>query len=50
MQDFEPYGYCYGHSATRKKHVDPTAAHMNHVHIGMTKKGAAAKTSFWRAR
>jgi hypothetical protein len=50
MQDFEPYSYCYGRSGKRKAHVDPTAAHMNHVHVGMTKKGAAARTSFWLAR
>ena len=33
-----------------KKHVDPTVGHRNHVHIGMTKAGAAARTSFWRGR
>jgi hypothetical protein len=50
MQDFEKYGYCYGRSGKLRKHLDPTAAHRNHVHIGMTKRGAAAKTSFWAAR
>jgi hypothetical protein len=30
-----------------KKHVDPTVAHRNHVHVGMTKAGALARTSFW---
>ena len=33
----------------RKKHLDPTQAHLNHVHIGMSKKGARAQTSFWQA-
>ena len=50
MQNFEKYGYCYGRSGKLRKHLDPTAAHRNHVHIGMTKRGAAAKTSFWAAR
>lgn len=47
MQDFEPYGYCYGRNGKLRKHLDPTAAHRNHVHIGMTKRGAAGRTSFW---
>jgi hypothetical protein len=50
MADFEPYGYCYGRSGRLRKHLDPTAAHRNHVHIGMSKRGAAGKTSFWSAR
>jgi hypothetical protein len=50
MQDFEPYGYCYGRNGKLRKHLDPTAAHRNHVHIGMTKRGAAGRTSFWTAR
>jgi hypothetical protein len=50
MEDFQPYGYCYGRSGKLRTHLDPTAAHRNHVHIGMTKRGAAAKTTFWVAR
>jgi hypothetical protein len=47
MQDFKPYGYCYGRSGKLRKHINATAAHRDHLHIGMTKRGAAAKTSFW---
>jgi hypothetical protein len=47
MQDFEPYGYCYSAKGKLRKHIDPTAAHRNHVHIGMSKRGAAGQTSFW---
>jgi hypothetical protein len=47
MGDFEPYDYCYGRSGKLRKHVNATAAHRDHLHIGMTKRGAAAKTSFW---
>jgi hypothetical protein len=45
---FGRYGYCYGRSGKRKKGLNPTAAHMDHVHIGFSKKGAAGRTSFWR--
>jgi hypothetical protein len=31
-----------------RKHVNVTVAHRDHIHIGMTKAGAAGKTSFWR--
>src|SRR5664279_4120927 len=29
-----PYSYCYGPNGKRRKHLDPTQAHMNHIHIG----------------
>jgi hypothetical protein len=48
MPDFEPYSVCYTKRGTLRKHVDPTVAHRNHIHIGMTKAGAKARTSFWR--
>ena len=48
MTQFEPYQQCYGKRGKLKKHVDPTVGHRNHVHVGMTKAGAAARTSFWR--
>ena len=47
MDDFQPYGYCYGRSGKLRKHLNATAAHRDHLHIGMTKRGAAAKTTFW---
>jgi len=47
MADFKPYGYCYGRSGKLRKHINATAAHRDHLHIGMTKRGAAAKTTFW---
>jgi hypothetical protein len=46
---FGRYGYCYGRNGQRRKHIDPTAAHMDHVHIGFSLKGARGQTSFWRA-
>jgi hypothetical protein len=41
------YSYCYGKNGKRKKNLDPTQAHMNHVHIELNKRGAAKKTTFW---
>jgi hypothetical protein len=48
MADFEPYGVCYSKSGKLRKHVNKTLAHRDHIHIGMTKAGATAGTSFWR--
>ena len=33
----------------RRRKVNPTVAHRDHLHIGMTRAGARAETSFWRA-
>jgi hypothetical protein len=43
------YSACYGKNGKRKK-VDRTTAHMDHVHIEINKLGAAKKTTFWNAR
>jgi hypothetical protein len=48
MLEFQPYRPCYGKRGKPRKKVDVTVAHRDHVHIGMTKAGAAGKTSFWR--
>jgi hypothetical protein len=42
-----PYSVCYDKKGRRKKHVDDTTAHRNHVHIGVNWAGARMKTSFW---
>jgi hypothetical protein len=48
MPDFVPYRVCFNRRGKEIKGIDPTVAHRDHVHIGMTRAGAAAKTSFWR--
>ena len=48
MRDFIPYGACFTRRGKEIKGVNPTVAHRDHVHIGMTRAGAAGKTSFWR--
>jgi hypothetical protein len=47
MTEFSPYDPCFTKRGKRRKKVDPTVAHRDHVHIGMTKDGAMARTSFW---
>jgi hypothetical protein len=47
MTQFTEYRPCYGKRGELKRKVDKTVAHRDHVHLGMTKQGAAARTSFW---
>jgi hypothetical protein len=42
-----PYSVCYDKDGKRKKNVDDTTAHRNHIHIGVNWAGARMKTSFW---
>ncbi len=48
MQTYRPYSPCLSKRGRLRRKVDKTLAHRNHVHIGMTKAGAAKRTSFWR--
>lgn len=43
-----PYRACFTKNGKPRKRVDRTTAHRDHIHIGMTKPGAAGKTSFWQ--
>ena len=47
MSQFSEYSPCYGKRGNLKRKLNKTIAHRDHVHIGMTKHGAAAQTSFW---
>jgi hypothetical protein len=49
VDEFKPYSPCFNENGERRKHVDPTVGHLNHLHIGMSKAGAAKRTSFWKA-
>jgi hypothetical protein len=44
------YAPCYSKRGKRRRHVDPTIAHYDHIHIGLSNPGAAQLTTFWRAR
>ncbi|HEX8103697.1 MAG TPA: hypothetical protein VF533_13860 [Solirubrobacteraceae bacterium] len=47
---FSDYAVCVDKKGRRRKRVDPTAGHLDHLHIGLSKAGAAARTSFWTAK
>lgn len=50
MDRMGEYSYCYRDNGKRKRNLDPTAAHKDHVHIELNWPGARKKTSFWRSR
>jgi len=50
MSQFRPYSPCLSKRGKLRRKVDKTIAHRNHLHIGMTKAGAAKHTSFWTRR
>jgi hypothetical protein len=41
------YSYCYTKKGKRKKSLNPTQAHMDHVHIELNMLGAKKRTTFW---
>lgn len=43
------YSYCYKKPGKKRRHLNPTAAHVDHIHIELNKPGSRAKTSFWRS-
>jgi hypothetical protein len=45
----DKYSYCFKKNGKRKNNLDPTQAHIDHIHIELNKKGARGKTSFWRS-
>jgi hypothetical protein len=47
MLDFIPYRACENEHGEIRRHVDPTTAHRNHIHFGLTKAGAMRRTSYW---
>jgi hypothetical protein len=49
MMQFQDYRPCFNKRGVRRERVDPTVAHRNHIHIGLTRAGAARRTSFWSA-
>ena len=42
-----PVQPCLSKRGKLGRKVDKTVAHRNHLHIGLTKAGAAKRTSFW---
>ena len=49
MAEFRPYWPCLNRNRDVRRHVDATVAHRDHLHLGLSKAGAARRTSFWTA-
>jgi hypothetical protein len=43
------YSYCYKPNGEKKSGLDPTQAHVDHVHLELNWPGARKRTSFWRS-
>jgi hypothetical protein len=50
MDEFKPYSPCLNRNGDMRKRVNATIAHRDHLHLGLSKAGAAKRTSFWTAR
>lgn len=44
-----PYDYCYRRDGRRRRHLDRTQAHIDHLHIELNWPGSRLGTSFWRS-
>ena len=47
---FRPYSECRRADGSPRRRVDATAAHRDHIRIGLTLDGAMGNTSFWTGR
>lgn len=43
------YEYCFRADGTKRRHLDRTQAHMDHIHIELNWAGARKQTSFWQS-
>lgn len=43
------YSYCYGRNGEKRDNLNPTQAHVDHVHIEVNRPGARKRTSFWQS-
>jgi hypothetical protein len=43
----DKYSVCFTERGKRRKRVNYTAAHKDHIHIGLSRAGARKRTSFW---
>ena len=50
MTQFKAYSPCFKKDGRPNKKVDPTTAHRDHIHFGISKAGAAGRTTFWRVK
>jgi hypothetical protein len=47
---FRPYSVCYDEDGRRRRNVNRTVAHRDHIHFGLSRRGARMLTSFWTRR
>jgi hypothetical protein len=47
METLRPYRACLRENGEPRRRVGATSAHRDHIHIGMSRDGAMARTSFW---
>jgi hypothetical protein len=45
----DKYGYCFNRRGKRRKGLNRTEAHIDHVHIELNWAGARMRTSFWHS-
>ena len=45
-----PYSQCYEEDGRRRRNVNRTLAHRDHIHFGLSRRGARMLTSFWTRR
>jgi hypothetical protein len=43
------YSYCFNENGKKKQNLDPTQAHIDHVHLELNWPGARMRTSFWKS-
>ena len=43
------YSYCFKDNGEKKNNLDPTQAHIDHVHLELNWAGARERTSFWKS-
>jgi hypothetical protein len=46
-EGMDRYSVCFTKRGKRRKRVNHTAAHRDHIHIGLSRAGARKRTSFW---
>jgi hypothetical protein len=46
----DDYSVCLTSRGKPRRGVSPTLAHRDHIHLGLSRAGAAKRTSFWRSR
>jgi hypothetical protein len=49
-EGMDDYSVCVTPKGKRRSGVSPTLAHRDHIHLGLSRAGAALRTSYWRSR